>query len=464
MGWAKLGSFLPGFFFFVGCTTEPEKVEESPTTLLGLHPSSLRPALGEKVWIEAVWSGAWPPMEDWTNVQAVAPALGLWTPTQAGPQTLRISGRSLDLDVQEVKVEAPLPLPVVVQPLAAIHSRCPVGLAGAWVYWCSGKNVDRIMHLESREVLEVDGPVAPAPAPGLLYRPGHGLWRLPSPDPEPGTLVIGARSWATDGRDVGVGWADRIELFSLAGGVRTRTSARPLPQQPLAVGNGEVLWVEGDPSTGEDIWYRDARADAYPLARREVSQRLPVAGGRWRGWAEPENAVLDDAMTGERRRYPSQKYIQNIESSPASIGFLSSLSLWQQVLCWEERVPKAEGVDIDLRCSDGLYLDRPGKQLAPQRFGPYLLFEEAGGIFVATLQEWILDDEDPGVEGGKRLSGGYRGSHRDGPVTYTVDWPAHGWSWERWEAGAWLPMGPLLNGPQQLEAPGGDAVRLVPRI
>lgn len=317
------------------------------------------------------------------------------------------------------------------------------------------------MDLEGREILTIRGPQQPAAAPDLLYRPGAGLWRLPAADPEVGTLVIGAERWATDGRDVVAGWADRVELFSLTGGVRTRTSARPLPQQPLAVGGGEGLWVEHDPHTREDIWYRDARADARPLARREIAQRLPVAGGRWRGWAEPDAVLLDDQITGERRRYPSLATAQKIEVKASSIGFLNSLSLWQQVLCWEERVPKAGGLDIDLRCSDGLHLDRPGNQSAPARFGPWLLFEEAGGVFVATLQEWVLDDEDPGVEGGKRLPGGYRGSHREGPVTYAVDWPATGWSWERWEGGGWQRVGPLSPGVQRLEAPAGDAVRLV---
>jgi hypothetical protein len=464
MGRAKLGGFLPSFFFFVACTTIPEKAEESPSTLQSLHPSSLRPAVGEKVWIEAVWSGAWPPKEDWAGARAVAPGLGWWQPAQAGPQQLTISGRSLSLDVQEHPVETPPPLLPSVEPLPTIHSRCPVGLAGVWVYWCNGSDVDRIMHLEHREVLTIQGPNEPAAAAGLLYRPGVGLWRLPAAVPEAGTLVIGAERWATDGRDVVASWPDRVELFALAGGVRTRTSARPLPQQPLAVGDGEGLWVEQDAQTGEDIWYRDARADAHPLARREIAQRLPVAGGRWRGWAEPDHAILDDRISGERRRYPSLTIARKTEMGSASIGFLSNLSLWQQVLCWEERVPKGTGMDIDLRCSDGLHLDRPGNQRAPARFGPWLLFEEAGGTFLATLQEWILDDEDPGVEGGERLPGGYRGSHRDGPVSYTVDWPAAGWSWERWEAGAWQRVGPLAPGPQLLEAPAGDAIRLVPGI
>ncbi|HNH45386.1 MAG TPA: hypothetical protein PKY30_00010 [Myxococcota bacterium] len=461
---ARLGSFLPSFFFFVACTTIPEKAGESPSKLESLHPSSLRPAVGEKLWIEAVWSGAWPPKEDWSDATEVAPGLAWWQPTRAGPRGLSLSGQSLTLEVQALPVDPPLPLPLRVEPLPALRSRCPVGLAGAWVYWCTGSTVDRIMNLEGREVLTIQGPKEPAAAAGLLYRPGMGLWRLPAPEAEAGTLVIGAERWATDGQDVVVSWPDRVELFALAGGVRTRTSARPLPQQPLAVGDGEGLWVERDGATGEDIWYRDKRADAHPLARREIAQRLPVADGRWRGWAEPDHAILDDRISGERRRYPSLAIAQKIESNATSIGFLSNLSLWQQVLCWEERVPKAEGVDIDLRCSDGLHLDRPGNQRAPSRFGPWLLFEEAGGIFLATLQEWPIDDEDPGVEGGQRLPGGYRGSHRDGPVRYAVDWPATGWSWERWEAGAWQRVGPLVPGPQQLDAPAGDAIRLVPGI
>lgn len=461
MGWAKLGSLLPSFFFSVACTTESQKAEGTPAKLESLHPSSLRPAVGEKLWIEAVWSGAWPPPEDWASAQVLSPGLGWWQPTQAGRQSVQISGGTLRVDVQESAVDAPLPPALRVEPLPAIHSRCATGLAGRWVYWCTGRTVDRIMDLERREILTIHGPEQPAAAPDLLYRPGAGLWRLPSADPEAGTLVIGAQRWATDGRDVVAAWADRVELYSLAGGPRTRTSARPLPQQPLAVGGGEGLWVELDAQTGEDIWYRDARAEAKLLARRELSQRLPVASGRWRGWAEPDHAVLDDQITGERLRYPSLAVARKNETNAASIGFLSNLSLWQQVLCWEERVHKVGGEDIDLRCSDGLHLDRPGNQGAPARFGPWLLFEEAGGVFVATLQEWILDDEDPGVEGGKRLPGGYRGSHREGPVTYTVDWPAAGWSWERWEGGAWQRVGPLPTGAQKLEAPAGDAVRLV---
>ena len=140
------------------------------------------------------------------------------------------------------------------------------------------------------------------------------------------------------------------------------------------------------------------------------------------------------------------------------------LGQWGPVVCWEDRGPLRAGTgDIDVRCSDGMEVARPGDQRAPARWGPWLLFREEGRLWVATATELVLDDDDPRASsGGATVAGGWRGAHRDAAVTWELDWPAPRWHVERWDGAAWLPGEPLPVGTVRVESTFGDAIRLVP--
>ena len=66
----------------------------------------------------------------------------------------------------------------------------------------------------------------------------------------------------------------------------------------------------------------------------------------------------------------------------ADAGFSAPISLWTDVVCWEDR----SGADLDVRCSDGLSAEGPGDQQAPSRWGPYLMYRSDGAVWVTMAE------------------------------------------------------------------------------
>lgn len=407
-----------------------------------------------RLW--ATWGGRWPAAVRWSGVGAADGLTAEWIPAAPGDATVRAGEQTLTLRVQSAANAGGHPIRPVALPLYAVEAdgcrddRYPA-LAGAWVVWCTGGGlVDRALSLSTRAKVSLRDP---GPSPGLgegvLYDARRGLWRLPEAAPDtsvPRAAEAPPGAPATDGTHGAFAARDHVAAFTLSDTRRTHTEARPLLGAPLALAWPFTAWIQQDPLTGEDVWLRGADGRARPLARNPGDERNVAGDGRWLAWTAADAVYVEDLDRRERRRYP------------AETGFHGGLGMWGPVACWEDRA----GADVDIRCSDGVEIRRPGDQLHPSRHGPWLLFREGDLVFLATASELILDDDDPRAsDAGATVSGGYRGAHRDAPVTYALRWPVGGWRVERWLDGGWVPGEALGTGDVRVEHPGGDAIRLV---
>lgn len=331
---------------------------------------------------------------------------------------------------------------MLVLPLYAVEAeRCAdihyPALAGLWVVHCESGDVDRAFNLETRQQVVLKGGVtSPALAPGVMYGPTAGLWTLPSAEPTPLPAVIhGAEQGppATDGAQAALLWSDHLEFFPLSAQVRTRTPARPHPGSPAAVAGEWVAWTEADSGALRLELRGPARAS------RSIPGAWGVAGsGPYLGWIEPGAVVVWDTRSDATWRYP------------AETGFNAGLTLWGPIACWEDRAAFVAGTgDIDVSCSDGWTLARPGHQLWPGRYGPYLIFREGEQVMVAIPDVLALSEEDPRAT----LSGD--------TVRWAIDWPVAGWRVERAGPDGWVAGEALPVGPSEIDAPRGVAVRLV---
>jgi hypothetical protein len=432
-------------------------------SVLALAASDVRPAVGETVRLFASYAGEWPAAIVWDGVDEETGLEATVTPRAPGLLTVRAGGATLVLDVQPMANVGTSVIHPLVRSLPSIDAgacrddRYPA-LAGDFVVGCSPSGrVDRAVSLMGSRDLPValsDGIATPGLGPAAVLAPPAGLWRLPDSQPVSSSFlasepIVGVP--ATDGAHVAMAWPRHVEAWAVGDATRLRTEAAPLPGQPVALAWPWAAWVEGGGPTREDIWARNAEAQRVPLSRTARSERLPAGSGRWIGWVDEGGVYVQDTTRGERRVYP------------ADTGFVFGPSLWGPVACWEDRGALRTGAgDIDILCSDGVELRRPGNQRAPSRWGPWILFREGEHLLFGTVPELILDDDDPRADGaGATVEGGWGGAHREGAVSYTFDWPAPGWRVERWE-GAWVPGEALGVGLVTLTHPGGDAVRLVP--
>jgi hypothetical protein len=271
--------------------------------------------------------------------------------------------------------------PGAATPLYALSEDCTdsryPALAGAWVVGCGGDgHVDRALSLTSGRLLTL--PIS-ADAPGLsesaVYVPGWGggLVRLS----ESGALVeadlpsiheVPIAPPAFDGARVALLSPGRIQAADVHDAGRRLYEVTAAGWYPPALTAGHVAWVGQSAAGDEDVWWM-ALPDGEPtlLSGGPGSQRHVVGQGVWLAWVEEDAVVLLNTETDTRQRIP------------ARTGFSAPLTLWEGVVCWEEWA-----ADIDIICSDGLTVERPGHQQWPSRFGPWLLFREAERVWLLT--------------------------------------------------------------------------------
>lgn len=261
------------------------------------------------------------------------------------------------------------------RPLYAVRHDCDddryPALAGEWVAACGPNGqVDRVISLNGGAELRL--PFA-ATSPGLasdtVYAPGlDGGMAMVVMDAidasEDLTRVVDAlvAPPATDGIHIAVLGRDYLEAFAATERQRRRISARPAGWYPPALAWPWVAWVEDAGPDGEDVRAVNMLKQDPPMtiAGGPGYQRHVVGDGTHLAWVEEDAVVLWDTDTDERRRIP------------AKTGFNAPITLSDGVVCWESR----DGVDVDIACSDGLVVQRPGDQLWPSREGPWLLFRE----------------------------------------------------------------------------------------
>ncbi len=353
-----------------------------------------------------------------------------------------------------------------VRPLPTIDARgCAdarfPAFAGPWLVSCSRSGlVDTALNVATGESATISDPArSPGVSNGVLFATGQtpGLWRLAAGEVHADASVSSVPTPSlvppiSDGTLGAAAFSDHLQVWPLAEKVRKHLDARPLPGYALATAAGLVAWVERSALTGEDVWIRTSPGVAIPLARSPNNERHVVGSDRWFAWVDGRDVVVQDMALSERRRYG------------ADAGFVTAPSMWGPVACWEDRAAFRAGTgDIDVHCSDGVEVGGVHDQRAPSRWGPYLAYRQDGLMMLATVQFLVLDDDDARAVGmGRTVEGGYRGSHRDAPVYWSLDWPATGWHIERWEAGIWQRGEEIPPGPVVITSPSGDAVRLAP--
>ena len=269
-------------------------------------------------------------------------------------------------------------MPVYGIELGCEDSRYPA-LAGPWILWCSHGLVDRVRSLETGEDFPL--PMAhrsPGIGPNRVYIPGQhgGLIHLAPEGPiidedityihqnivSPGTV---SGDW------VAVLTTDSLQAFPIRQRARRTFSVQPAEWYPPALSPPFVAWVENGDSNGEDIYWIDVEEEhmGQILSGGIGNQRHVVASNGHFAWVEPDGLVIFNIATEEHIRFSTVT------------GFNAAPTLWENIACWEERAD----THIDIQCSNGLLIDRPGHQLHPSLYAEWLIFREGDHLFVHRL-------------------------------------------------------------------------------
>jgi hypothetical protein len=415
---------------------------EAAVPLGRLSVSSLRPGVGQEVWVEVPYAGPFPADPAWEGVSEERGTLARLITEAPGPVTVRAFGFSVTLAVQPGANRGPLPnpkaparaLPFVSEPCD--DPRLPQ-LSGLWAIGCDGEPLSRAEHILSGEQVSLEGaPVRPGLGGGVVYGAGpkdHGLWRPPSVVSSPEAHRVteaGVAPPGTDGLTGALSVADALWVFELEGRLRESLRARPAPWMPPAV-DGPVGGLGGCLARpGSSVRTSTSGTRTGERARRWCVGRAASATSRRRmgfvGWIEDAAVCVESLASGERR------------CVPASPGPSRRLSLWGAVACWEDY----GGDDIDVVCSDGLALRRPGHQHNPSRIGPWLLFREGNQTLLAQAEWIVLDDDDlRAASFGATLADplALRGARAEGGARYTLSLPPGEYTVERRVGEAWTP-------------------------
>ena len=259
-------------------------------------------------------------------------------------------------------------------------------LAGPWVVACGPRGkVDRVVSLETGRRYDLpDRLESPGVGPGVLYEPGRdgGLLRLDADGPhwDRNAARVHLRLVAppaTDGAHLAVLDADHVAAAPVEQRGLTLLSAHPAGWQAPALAWPWVAWVEDAGEGDEDVMLLDTRDGAIRvLDGGPGRQRLVVGFAPWLAWVDAAGEVVVwNTATGERAVHP------------ARTGFQAPPALWRDVACWEERPAPGAPADqgIDIACSDGVAVRRPGHQTRPARWDRWLLFRERGDAWLYVV-------------------------------------------------------------------------------
>lgn len=272
-------------------------------------------------------------------------------------------------------------LPGAALPLHELSTPCQdmryPAMAGPWAVGCGpGGEVDRAVNVETGAVVRLPVQLtSPALAESQLFSTeGLGAWLTldgAQASAEPRlvrqTPASGAPP-AFDGTHTAIFGPDHITVGTPDSRLGQRFKTRPAGWYPPALAWPWVAWVARGEQGQEEVWAVDTSRAAEPrvLAGGAGDARHVVGSASWLAWVEPGQIVRLNVLTGAR------------QVIRADAGFSAPISLWRDVVCWEDR----SGEDLDVRCSDGLEARGPGDQSGPSRWGPYLLYRSGGAVWV----------------------------------------------------------------------------------
>ena len=147
--------------------------------------------------------------------------------------------------------------------------------------------------------------------------------------------------------------------------LHTEGTLQPTPRigGQTATTSEVLVWETDGPGDDSDLWVQRTQVqERRGLDVGPGDQHHPVSSGDWLAWIDQGNIKLWNTQTDER------------ELIEAKTGFLSPPALQDNTVCWEFRHID----DVDLRCSNGFRLERPGHQTHPLLVGTLLLFRENG--------------------------------------------------------------------------------------
>jgi len=126
-----------------------------------------------------------------------------------------------------------------------------------------------------------------------------------------------------------------------------------------------LVWETHGPGDDSDLWLQRIQAqERRGLDVGPGDQHHPVSSGPWIAWVDRGNIKLWNTQTDEK------------EIIKTKTGFHAPPTIHGNTACWEFRHID----DIDLRCSNGYHLDRPGHQTHPLLLDNLLLFRENGRL------------------------------------------------------------------------------------
>ncbi|MSP54728.1 MAG: hypothetical protein EXR69_03850 [Myxococcales bacterium] len=303
------------------------------------------------------------------------------------------------------------PVPVL-QARRCADDRYPA-LAGEWVVGCVGDDrVNVAVSLVTGRVVTLTAPVlSPSLGDGWLWATGRpaGGWVLPVAarggfDGAEAVMVphdgVAPATVTYDGgtRRAAVPYETHVDLIDLSRHVWPRWDARPLPGESVAVGVGWVAWSErGLGGEAErDVWLvrtEVAQGDVAPMRAPAVvgggrgDQHGVGGGGSSLWWVDGDEVVKLDVHTGAERRFL------------AFTGFEAGLALAEDgsLSCWEDRRAFGTPAGIDIHCSDGTVVDRPGDQRWPSLGAGWLIWRE-GEQVLATAAPGHVTVSSPSPE------------------------------------------------------------------
>ena len=283
-------------------------------------------------------------------------------------------------------------VPGIALPLHGIETDCTdpryPSLAGAWVVWCTHDDVDRVSSLISGEDFELPlSHRSPGVGENLIYIPGRegGLIELRDDGPVLIEDITRIHHRLVAPPDVSDGWiavltTDTLQAFPATKRSRRTFATQPAEWYPPALSPPWVAWVEDGGASGEDIYWLNTETDHQKqlLSGGDGHQRHIVASGAFFAWVESDALVIMDSRDQSRERIA------------ARTGFSAPPALWNDLACWEDRSQQ----DLDIVCSDGLEIRRPGHQQRPSLFSDWLIFTEEETLFLYRLESSAVPGQD----------------------------------------------------------------------
>jgi hypothetical protein len=236
------------------------------------------------------------------------------------------------------------------------------------------RRITNAIHLQTRIAIELPPTHRVAVGENRIHIPGHGYLSLGTDQPiSEKSSIRTEKTWpslfhniiATIQQDGTLQWVDESTGQSLS-----ITSPMGRWGSIPAITAQGIAWISDGNDGDTDLWWTPIdTAIPRPIDVGPAPQRHVQASGDWIAWTSGGHIKMWNTRTDER------------DSIEVHTGFNAPISLWENVVCWEERGPR----DIDIRCSDGEVIAREGHQTHPQRWNHWIMFRENDQVMVQKL-------------------------------------------------------------------------------